>query len=592
MHGCLTALSSKPGMVAARLLASTVLVTAVACTGSIARPGEPGGSGGASGASGSGLLPRGGGGVGETSGPSSGRGGPATTGSDVGGPRPLLRLSRRQLGNAIRDLLGAAPASVDDLPSDVLTSSGFAYGGSLSTVDVRALIEVVDQASTDAMKRVDTLAPCPAGRSASDCARAFITSFGRRAFRRPLEPAEVDDLSAYYSKTRDTLAYDHAHAVRAVTTAMLLSPDFLFHWEVAPSATVMPGKAIPLTSHQLASRLSFWLWNSIPDARLSAAADDGSLANDETLTSETKRLLADPRAKDGIGDFHVQWLGVDDVATLTKSKEAYPSVSPAVLSTIQSETSAYADDLFRGSGDGKLASLLTSRASFVDGSLAAIYGVSAPNGATSDKLGKAMLSGPRAGLLTRAAFLAKYATASGSHPVRRGHLVWSNVVCGALPPMPDQVPEPRPPAANLSTRERYAEHGQLACARGCHSIMDPLGFAFEEFDGLGALRRTDGGKPVDASGAVTLPSGARVDFSDAGSLMDALAKTDDVRSCVTRTWARYALGRAEIDGDEAALERAFSRFRDTDFDLRELIVALAQSKSFRNRIVSEGEGQP
>jgi hypothetical protein len=194
----------------------------------------------------------------------------------------------------------------------------------------------------------------------------------------------------------------------------------------------------------------------------------------------------------------------------------------------------------------------------------------------------------RSGILTTAGFLAVTGAVDGSNPVRRGKAIYTRLLCGVLPPPPPDVPTPEPVSSGGTTRERFAAHTQQACAKGCHSLMDPLGFAFEHYDGIGQFRETENGEPVDASGSVVLDGEERT-FTDARELSLLLSQSDQVRSCFTRQWLRYALGRPESDGDEASLQQIEEAFADAGYDVREMLVSLVTSRTFRFRTPSAGE---
>jgi hypothetical protein len=194
----------------------------------------------------------------------------------------------------------------------------------------------------------------------------------------------------------------------------------------------------------------------------------------------------------------------------------------------------------------------------------------------------------RGGILTEASFLAAHGTSEESHPVKRGKLLADRLLCIDLPLPPDNVPDPKMPAPNLSTRERYAEHGSNACARACHAIIDPLGFAFEHYDAVGGWRDQDGGKPVDATGALEL-GGQRKTFDGAMELSALLAQAPEVRECMARQWLRFALRRHETLGDAASVRSALDAFDKSGQDLRELMVALTKTRAFSHRTASAGE---
>ena len=197
----------------------------------------------------------------------------------------------------------------------------------------------------------------------------------------------------------------------------------------------------------------------------------------------------------------------------------------------------------------------------------------------------------RGGILTEASFLAAHGTSQESHPVKRGKLLADRLLCIDLPLPPDNVPDPKMPAPDLSTRERYAEHGKNACATACHSVLDPLGFAFEHYDAIGGYRTTDGGKPVDASGVLDL-GGKSAPFNDAMELSALLAVAPEVRAGMTRQWLRFALRRKEGLGDAASLATAQDAFAKSGYDLRELMVALTKTRAFTHRVASPGEVLP
>jgi hypothetical protein len=287
-------------------------------------------------------------------------------------------------------------------------------------------------------------------------------------------------------------------------------------------------------------------------------------------------------------DFHRQWLDLRSLETLNKDPNVYPDFAPALRVSMAAELEAFLGHVFSRGGDGRLGTLLRASFSFVDDKLAKVYGLSGPSSAAPTR--RELDPRQRAGLLTQAGFLATHASETGSHPVLRGLTVYKRLLCASLPPPPDEVPVVRAPTPNVSTRERFAEHAKAACA-SCHRLVDPLGFAFEAYDGMGRIRSTDGGKPIDATGSVTV-GGARIDFKDAVELLHALAGSGEVRSCFVRQWLRYALRRLDVEADLGSLGAADRAFAASGGDLRELLVAIAQSKTFRYREPAEGERTP
>jgi hypothetical protein len=251
----------------------------------------------------------------------------------------------------------------------------------------------------------------------------------------------------------------------------------------------------------------------------------------------------------------------------------------ALSSAASGETALFVEHVLKQGGS--LRALLTSPTSFVNETLAPIYGATNVTGAEL----KEMVVNPeqRFGLLTQLSFLGTNADGAQSHPVKRGAVIFHQVLCGELPPVPANVPQPDPQQEGVPNRVRFAAHSQNACAVGCHRILDPLGFAFENYDGAGRFRSMDAGLPVDASGSVELPSGTRVEFTGAKELVEQLAGSTDAQMCAARQALRLALGRKEAPADEAALGQLAAAFTASNLDLRELLVAATTSPSFLYR---------
>jgi len=499
------------------------------------------------------------------------------------GPAPLRRLTRLEYANSLRDLLGL-DAEVG-LDGDPFGPAGFEEAGVVGVPDLRALMDSAEQAAAQAVTRLPALLPCDPATAEGACVRTFVAGFGKRAFRRPLADAELIELVQLYQSFRDRPGYGVAEALRVVVAAMLQSPKFLYHLETG-CPTGRPGQAIPLCPHELAARLSYFLWSSVPDPALLDSGERGGLARPEGLEREARRLLADPRARDTIGWFHRQWLdlgplepeGSLPITRVFKFGEMDAAEQAALLRAMDRETWEFTARVLVD-GDGRLETLLSAPFSYLDERLARFYGAPPP-------AGPGFVRTPvehRGGLLTQGSFLWLYAAQAASHPVKRGKVVFERVLCGALPPPPPTVPPPRPPSPTLSTRQRYAEHESNPCATACHSLIDPLGFALESFDGLGRYRAEDGRQPVDTSGVARFPLEGERAFADTAEFLRLLATSEDARRCLTRQWYRFALGRLETADEEPALERLYQSFARSDFDVRELLVGIVGTPSFRYR---------
>jgi hypothetical protein len=559
-------------------------ISVAGCTGNVGSPGTgPGstdgiGSGGTGGNSGSS------GGAGNAG--AAGRvtpGVPVAVPPSAPGKVPLRRLTIREYKNSIRDLLGIADVSTKDLAVDQpVAFSGYSAGAAITSApDVRVLLDKAEQFSTAGMARVATLVPCITTPTAADaCARQFVEQFGRRAFRRPLIEEEVVRLLALYTAQRSPdIGADFSGAIRSVVTAILQSPNFLYRHELGPVAPLRDGNLVRFNPHEMASQLSYALWASMPDDRLFQQADAGKLQSPADIQAEAKRMMVDPKAKEGYSDFSIQWLNLTQLPYAQKDPSL--NFTDQVAQSMLKETGEFVSDLFLGpKATGSLDALFTSRTSFVDQTLAGIYGLPGVTGTAMTPV--TFDAKQRSGILTQASFLTMHGAALGSFPVRRGAQIVRRLFCTDVElPLNVVVTEPPPAVAGETTRQRFAKHSENACAT-CHKVFDPLGFAFENYDGLGRYRTTDNGQPVDASGSLTLSYGF-VSFNNATELVSGLAKDEQVQDCVATQWTRYFLRRKEEPGDMASLMQAQSTFRSSALDMRELLVAIATSDSFAKR---------
>jgi hypothetical protein len=556
-----------------------VLTMGIACTGKIGE-GSGNGAGVAPGTGGDRPPPS----LGQPPDP------PPGAPADEPGEAVFRRLTRVEYNNTIRDLLGDTSAPAEAFPGDTQSAgSGFGKGGIVGGVDAERIFEASEKVAGEAVsKRLASLLPCksvPATEAEQNqCAQDFIAQFGRRAYRRPLASEETQALYDLYTRQRAETKHDFPNAIRVVLSAMLMSPNFLYRWELAPKAAIKEGAFIRFNSYEIASRLSYLMWASMPDDGLFAAAEANKLQTPDQIESEARRMLKDPKTADTLAEFFVQWLDATGLPDNKKNPELYKGYTPQLVQAMLKETREFASDLLM-KGDGRLQSLLTSPKGFVDAGLAAVYKAGTATGPT------ALNEAQRAGILTQATFLAAHAKADETYPIGRGKTVADRLLCRDLPLPPDDIPDPKPPAEGLTTRERFAEHGVNPCAFACHSVIDPLGFAFENYDAIGGWRTTDQGKPVDATGTINI-DGADKKFNNAIELTRHLAASQEVMDCMARQWFRYALRKKERTGDEPSLKWAQEVFRKSEGDLRELVVALTKTRSFTHRVASMGEILP
>jgi hypothetical protein len=535
---------------------------------------------------GAGLGPGGGATAGSTG---LGGGGAIGPGSDPNavGPRPLYRLTRREYNNTVHDLLGDTTHPADGFPDDRDRSFLFRRAGLVATQDADLLRITAEELAATAMKTPSSVLPCDPASGEDACAAKFITDFGLRAYRRPLADAEKMHLTALYQSARTTLKLSFNDAIAVLLEGILQSPAFLYHWESPYEAPKLQGAAVQLSAYDVASRLSYFIWGSMPDQALFDAAAQGKLVSDADISAQAKRMLADAKAKDAATAFFREWLEIDQIAALPKDAKSYPDYNDELKGTLVDGTEAFVQNVFFDAG-GKLETLLSADYGFSNQLLGKVYG----NSATGTMLSKTTLdTSQRLGLLTSPAFLTMTGSPDGSNPVKRGKAVYQKLLCGELPPPPPNVPPAKPASAGGTTRQRFTEHDQNPCAQGCHMLMDPIGYAFEHYDGIGRYRTMDNNQPVDSSGMATI-DGVVTPFADAIELTRLLSTSNSVRGCFAKQWFRFAVGRSETDGDAPSLASVAAAFATNQFDMKDLAPAIAASRSFRFRSLAMGEKSP
>lgn len=491
-------------------------------------------------------------------------------------PSPMRRLSHTEYDNAVRDLLGdtTRPGRAFTLDTQSGLFDNTATEQRIGAVLAEQYLDTAVQLA-EAIPDPKVLAGCDF--AAATCAKSFIQKLGRRAFRRPLTPDEVTSFVALFDKVR--LAADPAKGARAIVAAVLTSPNFLFRPEygVAPAALA---NARTLGQFELAGRLSTLFWSSVPDEVLLDAAAAGKLSTPAEVEAQARRLMADDRAKEAIAAFYGQWLGLPMLTAATKDPATYPDFNDGLKASMAEESRRFVSDVL-WKGDAKWSTLLTSRKTFVNKSLAKVYGVAGP--ADDATFVPATLdANQRSGIVTQASMLTAFARTDDSSPVKRGLWIRQRLLCQDLPAPPANVPPLPPIAPGVSNRERFLLHTKSLQCSGCHSLIDGLGTGLEHYDGTGAFRTEDrSGEIIDATGEIT-KSDIDGKFQGGPALAAQLAKSEEVRDCVTTQWLRFALARAEKAEDACAQVELRGAFAATGGDLRELMVALTQTTAFLN----------
>jgi hypothetical protein len=509
----------------------------------------------------------------------------------------LRRLTHSQYNNTVRDLLGDYSRPADRFPPEDFVNG---FKNQLRTQGMPPMLAEVYSTSAEKLALnafragdVNGLIPCkpasagPGGRgprSEQDgkCREQFVRSFGLRAFRRPLSDAEIDRYTALF--TAQARAGQFADGARVVVEAMLQSPKFLFHVE--------GGADKRLRDYDVASRLAYFLWDTMPDRRLLDAAANGDLRTAEGIEKIARGMLAQPPAKQAVDEFFAEWLRFDRALGAVKDRRRYPEFTPELASMMVQETRMLLDDLVWN--DGNFMSAFTADYSFLNADLANLYGVPAPSGEFERVRFPA--ASHRSGLLGQASFLASNAGPVETSPTARGIFIREQLLCQHVPNPPPgvntEVPEPdveRP----LARRQRMQAHVENPTCASCHRLMDPIGFGLENYDASGRWRDTEviefegSGRrapakkvelPIDRTGEIAgLADSA---FSEPKQIGRLLAASSSCQECVVKQVFRYAFGRVETRADRDTIRQALTAFRESGFKFKELLIALVRSPQF------------
>ncbi len=494
-------------------------------------------------------------------------------------PATLRLLTRTQYNNTLLDLLGDDTAPASDFPPEHRVEN---FENNAETHQANPLLvekywaAARDISARTVAQRLDTVAPCPSGDTAT-CLVDFITNFGKRAFRRPLLPEEVESFRKLYDKAAPTLG--HEASIGLVLEAMLQAPQFLYRVE-APKAPTPETGAIALGNYEIASRLSYFLWNSMPDDELFRAADAGELMLADQVEAQARRMLASPRARAMVSDFHRQWLDLDRFDGLARDGSSVTDMG-ALADSWKNSLLTFVDFVYWG-GSGSMEELFSSDLIFVNSTLANLYQLSN----SEDHFVGVAQPGQRAGLLTQPALMALLSHADQSSPIQRGVFIRAQLLCDPPQPPPPTVDNnPPDPDPSLTTRERFAVHTEEPVCATCHELIDPLGFGLENYDQFGRYRSMENGLPVDASGAIVDSPDPTIDgpFTEPFELSARLAQSAAVRDCLATHWYRFAMGRVEQPDDSCSLDQARTRFAESGGDLKELLVAITLTDAFRYR---------
>jgi hypothetical protein len=545
-----------------------------------------GGAGGSAAAAG-GQAGEGAQGSGGASGGASGAGAEGTDSTCLSpGPAaaPLRRLKDFEYYNTVRSLFGDASAPADDRLVD--SSSLNAAEDAVTAAQVEAYHERAHELALSIggdPAALDALLGCTLADEAEDiCQGRLFNELLPRIFRRPLDNEDVADFEAVLARGQE-LGGGFASGVRAVLEVALQSPEFLYLLEFGGPAPELGDAWARLTPYELATRLSYLYWSSAPDAELLAAAAEG-LATKEEVQAQATRLLSHERARDGVRHFYAQLFGLG-IPALASSGE-YPGFTEEVAELMLQETAHYVDSV-TWEAPGDFRTLLTATHSYVNGTLAAFYGIDAVAGEGFERV--EFDPTRRAGILTQPSLLAKFSYSLGTSPTRRGHLVRKKLLCFQVADEPPDlvltVPVPDGPAPP-TTRERFAQHTADAACAACHSLMDPIGFGFGNYDAAGLWQDAENGVVIDASGEIYQTDAAGT-FLGAAELAERLAESEDARRCYVQNWMDFAYRRGDAVEDVCTRPFLNEAFLSSDGNVQQLLQALSQTEAFLYRPSSE-----
>ncbi|WP_147869660.1 DUF1592 domain-containing protein [Stieleria maiorica] len=494
----------------------------------------------------------------------------------------IRRLNKSEYNNTIRDLLGLDLNLADNFPSDDV-AHGFDNMGEVLTIPPILFEKYLEAAATIAEKALadeqakKRVLPREAANDDEQVAvaRENIRQFATRAFRRPISDDEADRLFSIMRSAFERGA-PKDEIFQTVVTAILIHPSFLFRVERDPEPDDADGIRA-LDGYELATRLSYFLWSSMPDERLFELAASGELANKDVLAAEAKRMLADPKSQALVDNFAGQWLQLRDVSSLMPDPVRFPEFDDSLRRSMRRETEKFFEQIVRE--DRSVLEFLNADYTYVNERLARHYGIDSIQG---DSFQKVSLPAGRRGVLTHSSILMLTSNPTRTSPVKRGKWILENILAEPPPPPPADVPELEEGGEVLgSLREQMEEHRANESCAVCHRKMDALGFGMENFDAVGAYRQRDGAFDIDASGE--LPGG--VAFDGAEELMQILVqeKSEQFCKCLAAKLLTYALGRGLTSYDRCTVQSALAALENDGYRFSSLVTAIVTSDPFTMR---------
>ncbi|MEZ5352436.1 MAG: DUF1592 domain-containing protein [Bryobacteraceae bacterium] len=508
----------------------------------------------------------------------------AAGGESVAPRIELRRLTHSQYNHTVRDLLGDQTSPANQFPPEDFVN-GFrnqSQSQDLSPLLIEAYSASAERLARNAFRGGDTRGLIPCRQSSPACRARFVREFGLRAFRRPLEPSEQKRYEALMAREADLIA-----GAQVVVEAMLQSPSFLFRLDESGDPKWKP--------FVHATRLSYAIWDSMPDAELLAAAARGDLNSPQGVEKAARRMLDHTRARESLNEFVSQWLRFDRILTASKDRRKFPQFTRETAVAMTEEARLFVGDLVWN--DRNFMDLFTAAYGYANADLAAIYGVQPPV-KEFDRVAFSPES-DRAGVLGQALFLAITAKPEDSSPTARGLFVREQFLCQHVPEPPAGVNTNLPPVTEeqpQTNRDRMTEHATNPSCATCHRLIDPIGFGLERFDAIGARRdkfrllfpadksakgRRGKMKTVDLD---IDPAGHVVglrdsQFSTPSQLGAVLAASAQCQECVVKQYFRYTMGRLETPADRPMIRGVLEDFKKSQFRFKEMIVALMRARA-------------
>jgi hypothetical protein len=433
---------------------------------------------------------------------------------------------------------------------------------------------------TPSRRRIFSCTPVDASDEAR-CAEEILSTLARRAYRRPVGPADLDRLMPFFESGREHGGFDAG--IQLALRRILASPSFAFRIEAEPEQSASASAAYNVSDVELATRLSFFLWSTIPDDELLELAEAGQLSDLKTLRAQVRRMISDPKAQAFVDNFAGQWLHLRNLENINPNSDEFPDFDNNLRQSFKQETKLFFASVMNE--NRSLLDLMTADYTFVDERLARHYGIPQVYGSQFRRVELGPDMAARRGLLGKGGILMATSHADRTAPTLRGKWILENLLASPPPAPPANVPglETEPGAAPKTMRDRLASHRANPSCAGCHNILDPLGFAMENFDAVGAWRVLDAGRPVDASGGYT--DGSKVD--GAAELREALLSDPTVFvGAFTEKLLTYALGRGLQYYDMPVVRQVLDSTSADGYRFMDVVLGIVESAPFRMRAKS------